>query len=1334
MRLHIKLILAVFSFLMHLQSELISQEYYFSGGFFYRFGHYELSTSQDCVVNDVPFCELSNIYTDIYRAYILLTFTPESSLVCFSQEPPLNPDHWVYCEIDLATGDTSHIYEFDTNNFVINGAIASVGNGMFYSMEYLDDDHLYLINTNNGTVADLGPTGYPNFSDLTLFNGEMYYFSGQVGGEQSLVHLDLSQPSNSSVVYTLPFGTYIYYLTASPFCNFFLGYGHNSIGTYYASLISAIDGAMIPVCEATSFHWSNLTSMLEFADQGECENILDLDCNDSSGATGADYNASPVTCHMRQAPVADEDVRMFYDDWISEMTIRVTGFVPDGLDEVIDISGSVPGINVDGQGTDVLTLSNAGGARSTDFIDALHLVHYANHALSPTNGLRTIEVQFTTASGGMSNVAAAYIQVQELQSLDVDLGPDQFICESGTVTLDAGAFSGATYTWSGGQMSQMITVSQDGEYSVTVSDDTHCPGSDTVTVVTVPVITVALTGDVLTCDNETVTLTLQTNASFPITVEIEADPGETFVFDDVIGTYSFTDLPFSNTIYTITSVTPSMDACITVTDPVQEVSVFPSYVHAFDVSMCDGDSLWMGFYWETEAGIYEYTLSSIHGCDSVVTTTITILPAVMIQVQEDTCDASAVGVYITTIDNPNGCDTVVTTTISLIPSDTTEITLSTCVWSDVSIHIDTLTNMAGCDSLIINQTVYIPPGDTTRLTEMTCDSSLLGIFYDTLTATTDCDSIVERIVTYSLTDTTYQSGTSCIPGQIGMFETWYTDAQGCDSLVITTVTMGVGDTTMVHLTSCDSSDVGVMHYAATGVDGCDSLIITTVTFAAQDSVWITGSSCNSADTGVFVSQYTNQFGCDSIVTETITLLPSDVTSISSTTCDPSSTGIFVTTLSNQYGCDSIVTETVVLIGLMDTTYLFVETCDPAQTGVVYNTAIGMDGCDSIVITTTTLTVTDTTFVFLETCDPAQTGVVYNATTGMDGCDSLVIETTTLFPLPQLTLQSLFDYNGYGISCEGDADGGAIVEVNGVGPFSYLWSTNDSTQTITGLSVGDYDVAITDVNGCMTDGTVTLTAPDAFMIGFEVSEPDCFDQQLGSITVVPSGGVAPFTYSIDGTVFQASPVFTGLEEGIYQITSLDANDCSAMEIISIDVPLMVNVELGDNQSISIGDSVLLEAIINLPFDSLASVMWTGIDSIGCANCLTQIVAPIITTAYSISVTSADGCADRDSVTVQVTTDHKLYIPNIFSPNGDGINDVVMISADDGVREISSFSIFDRWGNLVFAADHFQPNDPTISWDGKLHGEAMNPGVFTYRVIIVYVTGETEVRYGDLTLIR
>ncbi|MBL0008211.1 MAG: gliding motility-associated C-terminal domain-containing protein [Saprospiraceae bacterium] len=1305
-------------------NNLCSQDYLFFNRTDYSIYEFQLGNA-GCSCDFEPLFSYS-------EPFGIETFTPEGDVLFFREPPDGAPGLY---HVDLLTGDTSLYYAFDPAQIppLSYDYLVSVGNGMFYTMRWssLGVDEVWKLDTISGSITSIGHTGFNPWSDLTLFNGEVYYYSKE-SGISGIVQLDISDPSNSTLVVNIPPNFLFGGLTASPYCNTLLGAVRDlTTDERYFALISLIDGAVSKVC-SFQFNMSGLVSMLEFAEPADCENTLDLDCNDSSGATGADYNSSVVTCLMRQATVADEDVRMFYDAIISTMTIRVTGFVPDGLNEVIDITGSIPGIDVSGQGTDILTLSNAGGAKSTDFIDALHLVRYINSALNPTAGERTIEVQFTTESGGMSNVAIAYIQVNELPSLVVDIGPDQMICEGDAATFNAG-HPGATYQWSNSETTQTISTSADGQYIVTVNNGVVCPDIDTAELVTIPRITVALTGDVEICDNQSATLTLNTNAPFPITVEIQADPGSPFVFDDVVGNYSFTDLPQQNTTYTITSVTPSMEACITVTDAEQAIDVFPSYVDWYDVEICEGDSVWLGFYWETEAGEYENTFNTIHGCDSVVTTTITILPAVMLQVQEDTCDASAVGVYITTINNPNGCDTVVTTTVSLIPADTTLITQSTCVWSQSGTHTDTLTNQAGCDSLIINEVIYNSPADTTRLTEMTCDSSLLGTIYDTLSGMAGCDSIIERIVVFSLVDTTYISGTSCILGEIGVFETEFTDVQGCDSLVISTITQGSADTTRLFTTSCDPASLGIFEELLLTSQGCDSLIITTVTFSAQDSTFISSATCDPGSAGEFVTSYTNQFGCDSIVTETVTLNISHQIDLASSSCNPADTGIFVQQLTNQFGCDSIITEIISLLP-SDQTQLSGTTCLSSEAGMFITTHLNQYGCDSIVTLTVSLVAADTTQFNFNTCDPAQSGSIETLFTSQDGCDSLVIQTTSLFPLPVLIVESAIDYNGYDVSCEGSTDGSAIANVTGEPPYTYLWSTTDTDQMITGLSAGDYDVAITDGNGCMTDGTVTLTEPDAFLIGFEVSEPDCFDQQLGSITVLPIGGVAPYTYSIDGTVFHASPVFTGLDEGIYQITSLDANDCSTTEIISIDVPLMVNVELGTNQSISIGDSALLEAIINLPFDSLSSVMWTGIDSIGCANCLTQIVAPIITTAYSVSVTSADGCADRDSMTVFVNTEYKIYIPNIFSPNGDDINDVIMISADESVREITSFSIFDRWGNLVFGAEHFRPNDSSISWDGRMKGEAMNPGVFTFRVVVEFSDGHSEVRYGDITLMR
>ena len=1257
------------------------------------------------------------------------TFTPDSTLITFgTTDPP------VLNQIDYVTGEITLFFDFapiPLPNGI--GSLVTLGGGIFYGMQHITPsvDILWRFDTNDGSITPVGNTGFNGSGDLALYNGEIYYYSAQPGNS-GIVRVDLLNPSNSTLVVEIPSPLAVAGLTASPYCNTLLGItGNFGSNERNISTINLIDGAVTHICDAPN--WSlAIASMLEFAEPAECENTLDLDCNDSSGATDADYNSSTVTCLMRQATVADEDVRMFYDAIISTMTIRVTGFVPDGINEVIDITGSIPGIDVSGQGTDILTLSNAGGAKSTDFIDALHQVRYINNAFNPTAGPRTIEVQFTTESGGMSNVAIAYIQVNELPSLVVDIGPDQMICEGDAATFNAG-HPGATYQWSNSETTQTISTADDGQYIVTVNNGVVCPGTDTAELVTIPLITVALTGDIAICDNQSATLTLNTNAPFPITVEIQADPGSPFTFDDVVGNYSFTDLPQENTTYTITSVTPSMEACITVTDVEQVIDVYPAYNHSFDVSICDGDSVWLGFYWETEAGVYENTFNTEHGCDSIVTTNISILPAVMIQLQADTCDPAATGVFITTIDNPTGCDTIVQTTVTLIPLDTTYLFATTCVSSQAGVSQNAPTGTDGCDSLVITTTSYIPPADTTFQFSTTCDSAQTGVLQYTLTGIDGCDSIVVFSTSFALVDTTYISGASCIPGEIGVFETEYTDAQGCDSLVISTITQGMADTTSLFATSCDPASLGVFEVILLSSNGCDSLIITTVTFSAQDSTFITSSTCDPGSAGEFVTSYTNQFGCDSIVTETVTLNISHLIDIASSSCNPADTGVFVQQLSNQFGCDSIITETVSLLP-SDQTQLSGTTCLSSEAGMFITTHLNQYGCDSIVTLTVSLVAADTTQFNFNTCDPAQTGSIETLFTGQDGCDSLVIQTTTLYPLPVLIVQSAIDYNGFDISCEGGSDGSALANVSGVGPFTYLWSTDDTNQMITGLSAGDYDVAITDGNGCMTDGTVTLTEPDAFMIGFEVSEPDCFDQQLGSITVLPNGGVAPYTYSIDGTVFQASPVFTGLDEGIYQITSMDANDCSTTEIISIDVPLMVNVELGTNQSISIGDTTLLEAIINLPFDSLASVMWTGIDSIGCANCLTQIVAPIITTAYSVSVTSADGCADRDSMTVFVNTDYKIYIPNIFSPNGDGINDVIMISADESVREIASFSIFDRWGNLIFGAEHFQPNDSSVSWDGRMKGEAMNPGVFTFRLVVEFSDGASEVIYGDITLIQ
>lgn len=1166
----------------------------------------------------------------------------------------------------------------------------AVGNGVFYSQPAFsyESDTIYRWDLNSNAVTSLGTTGFIPDGAMAMSGGEVYFAARDVIPDMRyIVKLDQTNPSNSTILVTYSYFQLITGLTSSPYCNILIG------ADFFAEqfvAINLIDGSIEPICNYGNIfgHW--ITSMWEYTPL-DCPIYIDLDCNDSSGATEADYNSPEYTCLTNGVGIADEDIRMFFDDIVTSMTIQVAGNVPDAPEEILEMTGSVPNIDVTGSGTNMITFTNAGGAKSTDFKDALRLIVYKNLAGPSTPGPRTVEVQFTTASGSMSNIATAFIEVISLPLVDVDLGPDQFICEGESAIFDAG-FPGAAYTWSTGATTQTISALESGQYIVTVADGISCPGKDTAELNVVPVIHVALEGDFEICDNEAAELIILTDTPFPLTVDISSNPGLPFHFTGITGDFPFTDIPSQTTIYTITSITSTDSACIEITDPIQIVDVYPTYTLSVDTSICEGDSIFLGFQWEGEPGVYENTFDTNHGCDSVVTTTLHVLPAIQVAQTSTTCDSAAAGVFVTFLNNPNGCDTVVTTTVTLMPSDTMLVNLFTCQSSNVGTTTQVLTNQSGCDSLIITTTSWMPPLDTTMVTHTTCDSALHGVFEEILT-----------------------------------------DQSGCDSLIITSITSGMQDTTVIFTTSCDSSSLGVFETNFTTVHQCDSTVITTVTFSAQDSTFITGGSCDPSDVGVFIEILTNRLGCDSIVTTTISQLSGSETFISATTCDPNAAGDFEYILINQFGCDSIVHETISLLPA-DSTFLTSTTCTSSQAGTFITTLQNVFGCDSLVTLIVSLIPADTTYLFSMTCDPSQVGSTQITYTNQIGCDSLVIQTIELFPLPNLNVQVTSDFNGYGVSCFGESDGSITANVIGVGSYEYLWSTGSRDQSITGLSSGDYFVTITDENGCQTNNSVSISEPEEFSIGFEVSQPDCFDTHEGSITVMQAGGVLPIRYSIDGINYQLSPAFNDLSGGTYQVTALDANGCEVKEIIWINVPLMVHVDLGDDMILLPGETAIIEAIVNVPFDSLSSIQWSGLVQPDCPTCLTQPVTPIITTTYSVTVTSHDGCADEDSMTLLIDSNNDLYVPNIFSPNGDNINDLLLISTGSGAEEIESMEIFDRWGNIVFAASNFAPGDPAYAWDGTRSGVTMNPAVYAYRVVVRWKDGRRELRNGDVTLIR
>jgi len=160
----------------------------------------------------------------------------------------------------------------------------------------------------------------------------------------------------------------------------------------------------------------------------------------------------------------------------------------------------------------------------------------------------------------------------------------------------------------------------------------------------------------------------------------------------------------------------------------------------------------------------------------------------------------------------------------------------------------------------------------------------------------------------------------------------------------------------------------------------------------------------------------------------------------------------------------------------------------------------------------------------------------------------------------------------------------------------------------------------------------------------------------------------------------------------------------------------------NVTIPLGTSTTLSASGGTTYE------WSPSSGLSCTNCAQPIATPSTKTVYTVIVSNANGCSSIDSVTidVEIVCDN-LYIPNAFSPNGDGENDTYKIKGN--CMEKFSLSIYDRWGNQVFETTNINEG-----WDGNYKGEPMNTGAYCYRAIIYSQSGKYIERAGTLSLIK
>lgn len=356
--------------------------------------------------------------------------------------------------------------------------------------------------------------------------------------------------------------------------------------------------------------------------------------------------------------------------------------------------------------------------------------------------------------------------------------------------------------------------------------------------------------------------------------------------------------------------------------------------------------------------------------------------------------------------------------------------------------------------------------------------------------------------------------------------------------------------------------------------------------------------------------------------------------------------------------------------------------------------------------------------------------IYNITAiDADGCTGeFQVELTEP---PAITLAA----QGTGSTCFGTDDGQIIVLSGGGRPgYTYTFNGQPATDTVQmDLVPGSYTIRLTDQTGCVRSVTETITEPnEIFPVLLEENNLTCFDEATGSFLVTASGGTPGYTYATDDRIFQQDSLLGNLLAGDYTIFIMDANGCVDSLRGNLTQPREFIINPGNDARIFLGFDTLLRVVSNY---SPVTYEW-GPDAFECINaeCSIVLAGPVETTLYTVVGTNPAGCTDTASLKLIVVEDLPLYIPNAFSPNGDGANDGFTIFGGRAVQEIEHLRVFDRWGGLQFENMNFMPNEPSLGWDGLVDGQPVNPAVFVYSASVRFINGTVQEYAGDVTVVR
>ena len=290
-------------------------------------------------------------------------------------------------------------------------------------------------------------------------------------------------------------------------------------------------------------------------------------------------------------------------------------------------------------------------------------------------------------------------------------------------------------------------------------------------------------------------------------------------------------------------------------------------------------------------------------------------------------------------------------------------------------------------------------------------------------------------------------------------------------------------------------------------------------------------------------------------------------------------------------------------------------------------------------------------------------------------------------------------------CWGNGGKATVGISGGEPPYTYTWSpaggSNASAFFVTG---GDYNVAVTDINGCTDTASVNIFEPVRLVSNISKQDVTCGNAN-GKATADITGGALPYSYSWASTSgTYSSQVIDHLPPDDYYLTVTDANGCKISDQVTIASTgaNALNISLGADTTICQPGSIVLTP------GAFNSYSWHD----GSTNANYTITGP---GHYSVTVTDTHGCTGSAGINV-IAGCAKVFFPGSFTPNGDNLNEYFGPLGDFRLVKNYHLKVFNRWGQLVF-----QSTDPFIKWDGRTGG-LINKGAYTW--VASYTTAESN----------